>query len=76
MKQLEAMKFLLRQSIALRCHSEKEGNLRQLLTWLKDNAVIKSWIKEGKYVSQHCEQTCHLDGPERFKKAFMPKQEF
>ena len=51
-KQLEAMKFLLRQGIALRGHSEEEGNLRQLLTtWSKDNAVVKSWIEEGKYMS-------------------------
>ena len=50
-KQLEAMKFLLRQGIALRGHSEEEGNLQQLLTtWSKDNAV-KSWIEEGKYMS-------------------------
>ena len=52
MKQLEAMKFLLRQGIALRGHSEEEGNLSQLLTtWSKDNAVLKSWIEEGKYMS-------------------------
>ena len=51
-KQLEAMKFLLRQGIALRGHLEEEGNLRQLLImWSKDNAVIKSWIEEGKYMS-------------------------
>ena len=51
-KQLEAMKFLLRQGIALRDHSEEEGNLQQLLTtWSKDNAVTKSWIEEGKYMS-------------------------
>jgi len=37
-KQLEAMKFLLRQGIALRGHSEEEGNLQQLLTtWSKDH---------------------------------------
>jgi len=46
-KQLEAMKFLLRQGIAFRGHLE-EGNLQQLLTtWSKDNAVIKSWIEEA-----------------------------
>ena len=31
-KQLEAMKFLLRQGIALRSHSEKEGNLQHGLS--------------------------------------------
>ena len=53
-EQLEAMKFLLRQGIALRGHSEKEGNLYQLLTaWSGDCAAIKSWIEEGKYI-------CHM----------------
>ena len=52
MKQLEAMKFLLRQGIALRGHSEEEGNLYQLLTtWSSDCAGIKSWIEKGKYMS-------------------------
>ena len=51
-KQLEAMKFLLRQGIALRGHSEEEGNLRQLLaTWSKENAIVKTWVEEGKYMS-------------------------
>ena len=51
LKQLEAMKFLLRQGIALRGHSEEEGNLRQLLaTWSKENAV-KTWVEEGKFMS-------------------------
>ena len=46
------MKFLLRQGIALRGHSEKEGNLYQLLTaWSGDCAAIKSSIDEGKYMS-------------------------
>ena len=52
LKQLEAMRFLLRQGIALRGHSEKEGNLHQLLTaWSGDCAIITSWIEEGKYMS-------------------------
>ena len=34
----------------LSLHSEKEGNLYQLLTaWSGDCAAIKSWIEEGKY---------------------------
>ena len=42
----------IRQGIAPRGHSEEEGNLRQLLTtWSRDNAVIKSWIEERKYMS-------------------------
>ena len=52
MKQLEAMKFLLIQGIALRGHSEEEGNLYQLLTTLSsDCAGSKSWIEKGKYMS-------------------------
>ena len=52
MKQLEAMKFLLIQGIALRGHSEEEGNLYQLLTtWSSDCADTKSWIEKGKYMS-------------------------
>ena len=52
LKQLEAMKFLLRQGIALRGHSEEEGNLYQLLTaWSGDCTAIKSWIEERKYMS-------------------------
>ena len=52
LKQLEAMRFLLRQGIALRGHSEEEGNLHQLLTvWSGDRTAMKSWIEEGKYMS-------------------------
>ena len=50
--QLTAIKFLLRQGIALREHVEKEGNLYQLLSaWTKNNDVAKSWIGVGKYMS-------------------------
>ena len=52
MKQLEAMKFLLRQGIALRGHSEEEENLPHLLAlWSGDSAVVKDWIKAWKYMS-------------------------
>lgn len=52
LKQLEAMKYLLRQGIALRGRTEEEGNLPQLLAvWSKDSPVIKDWIREGKYLS-------------------------
>ena len=58
LKQLEAMKFLLRQGIALRGHSEKEGNLYQLLTaWSGDCAAIKSSIEEGKYMTHEIVNT-------------------
>ena len=46
------MKFLLRQGIALRGHTEEEGNLSQLLAvWSEDNANVKDWMKEGKFMS-------------------------
>ena len=51
-KQLEGMKYLLRQGIALRGHTEKEGNLHQLLvTWSKNDATVKAWVEEGRYMS-------------------------
>jgi len=52
--QLEAMRFLLRQGIALRGHTEEEGNLPQLLmtiSKISDDAVVKSWLEEGKFMS-------------------------
>ena len=43
LKQLEAMKFLLRQGIALRGHTEEEVNLPQLLSvWSKDSPAIRA----------------------------------
>ena len=52
LNQLSAMKFLLRQGIALRGHSENEGNLPQLLSaWTVNSAILKHWVKEGKYMS-------------------------
>jgi len=53
LKQLEAMKYLLRQGIALRQgDNEEEGNLPQLLLTLsKDNKDVKNWITEKKYMS-------------------------
>ncbi len=52
LKQLEGMKFLLRQGLALRGHREEEGNLPQLIAMMSSsNSDISSWIKEGKYMS-------------------------
>ena len=43
------MKFLLRRVIALRGHSENEGNLPQLLSaWTVNSAILKHWVKEGR----------------------------
>ena len=54
LKQLGAMKFLLRQGLSLRGHTEHEGNLPQLLsTWreVTDSAHLKHWIEMGRYMS-------------------------
>ena len=46
------MKFLLRQGIALRGYSENKGNLPRLLSaWTVNSAILKHWVKEGKYMS-------------------------
>ena len=53
LKQLGAMKFLLRQSLSLHGHTEHEGNLPQLLsTWreVTDSAHLKHWIEMGRYI--------------------------
>ena len=49
--QLEAMRFLLRQGIVLRGHTDKESNLYQLSSWSKDNEYAKRWLSEAKYMS-------------------------
>ncbi|XP_065914462.1 zinc finger MYM-type protein 1-like [Dysidea avara] len=52
LKQLDAIKFLLRQGLAFRGHDEFEGNLHQLLVMLsRDNGDVKTWISEKKYIS-------------------------
>ena len=50
--QLRAIVFLTRQGLAIRGHLESEGNLQQLLlTWSKENEVLKSWVRENRYTS-------------------------
>ena len=52
MKQLKAMQFLLRHSLTLHGHVEKEGNLTQLmLSFSEDDEILKGWIRDGKYMS-------------------------
>ena len=61
LKQLKAIKCLLRQGIAVRDHTEIEGNLYQLLLMLANDSVdMKKWIHEGKYISHEIinEQMC------------------
>ncbi|CAF1384080.1 unnamed protein product [Rotaria magnacalcarata] len=50
--EVECIKFLLRQGLALRGHVEDEGNLIQLLK-LRETDVdgLSSWIKYGNYLS-------------------------
>ena len=46
------MRFLLRQGIALRGHSEREGTLPQLLSaWEGDCDALRQWMKAAKYMS-------------------------
>ena len=52
LKQLNAIKFLLRQGIAMRGHDETEGNLYQLLIMLSNDCPdVKSYVREKKYMS-------------------------
>ena len=55
LKQLRAIEYLTRESIALQGHTNIEGNLQQLiLVWSHDSEVIKTWISENHYT---CPQT-------------------
>ena len=50
--QLRAIVYLTRQGIAIRGHTESEGNLPQLLRmWAEDNEDIRSWIRQNRYTS-------------------------
>ena len=44
--------FLTRQGIAIRGHTESEGNLQQLLKmWSLDSDAIRNWLSENRYTS-------------------------
>lgn len=51
-KQLHCLRYLLRQGLAIRGHTETEGNLYQLLQLMAvyDSEVV-SWLEERKYFS-------------------------
>ena len=50
--QLRAILFLTRQGIAIRGHTESEGNLQQLLKmWSHDNNAIRNWLSENRFTS-------------------------
>jgi len=47
MHQLRALQYLLRQGMAIRGHTEIEGNLHQLLkVWANDYNDIELWLSE------------------------------
>jgi Domain of unknown function (DUF4371) len=50
--QVECVKYLLRQGLAIRGHAENEGNLIQLLK-LREGDVhgLDSWVENGNYLS-------------------------
>lgn len=52
LKQLQCLRFLLRQGLSLRGHTETEGNLYQLLTMMSiESSEISSWLHDRKYLS-------------------------
>lgn len=52
LKQLSALRFLLRQGMAIRGHTEIEGNLIQLLLLrTEDVPQLKMWCEDKKYLS-------------------------
>ena len=47
-----SLMYLLRQGLAIRGHTEVEGNLYQLLKLRSDDSnIVKEWLAEGKYMS-------------------------
>ena len=52
LKQLQCLRFLLRQGLAIRGHTETEGNLHQMLVmWSAYDSSLKNWLREKKYLS-------------------------
>ena len=50
--QIGSLRFLARQGLAIRGHTEKEGNLVQLmLLGSQDCAILQSWLTKGDYMS-------------------------
>ncbi|KAI8511315.1 zinc finger, MYM-type [Branchiostoma belcheri] len=70
LKQLSAIKYLLRQGLAIRGHRDEDGNLPQLLrTWAEDNKVVSDWIKQGRFMSHdHVNELITLMGHDILKK--------
>ena len=53
LKQLTALKFLLRQGLAIRGHKDEDGNMYQLLQMLAGdcNPEVVEWLRQKKYMS-------------------------
>ena len=69
-KQLTAMKFLLRQGLAIRGRHEKDKNLYQLLlTWAKDSESVADWLKQGRFLAHdHINELVSLMGQDVLRK--------
>ena len=52
--QLSSLRFLLRQGLAIRGHTELEGNLRQLLMmWAGASNLILTWKRHNQWADNH-----------------------
>ena len=52
LSQLRAIVYLTRQGIAVRGHTELDGNLYHLMQmWSEGNEVVKLWLRENRYTS-------------------------
>lgn len=52
LKQITSLRFLLRQGLAIKGHTEDEGNLSQILKlWMKDSDTVQAWLDEEKYMA-------------------------
>ena len=52
LKELSSLRMLLRQGLAVRGHTEEEGNLTQLLLLqTEDDADLKTWLSNKQYLS-------------------------
>ena len=50
LKQITSLRFLLRQGLAIRGHSEDEGNLSQILKLrTEDSDTVQAWLNEEKH---------------------------
>ena len=51
---ISSLKFLLRQGLAIRSHSDSAGNLFQLLSLRdEDDPPLKRWLQQLQYMSRY-----------------------